>query len=71
MMDMLKATLAYLRARLAEPGTMRSLVWVLLSLAGYQVTDDQVAQWAMLASMALGTTSAALPEGIARKTPRE
>lgn len=53
---------SYLLARLKEPGTLRSLVWVLMSVAGLSVTDSDVAQFTLLASTLLGAISAAMPE---------
>lgn len=52
----------YILDRLREPGTMRSAIWVLLSVAGYATTDAEVAQYALMASAILGFISAALPE---------
>jgi hypothetical protein len=54
--------LAYLAARLREPGTMRSLVWVGLSVAGLAVTEEAVAHYALAVTTALGLVSAAMPE---------
>lgn len=58
----MRAMLAYVVARLREPGTMRSLIWVCMSVAGYSATDIPEAEMAMLTSGALGILSAALPE---------
>lgn len=54
--------LSYLRDRLAEPGTMRSLVWVCLSLAGLDAGETAVTHVALLCSLGLGVVSALLPE---------
>ena len=54
--------LSYLRERLAEPGTMRSLIWVCLSAAGLDRGDTAVTHYALVASLLLGVTSALLPE---------
>ena len=58
----MQAILAYAVARLREPGTMRSLIWVCLSFAGYSTTEIPEAELALIASGALGVLSAALPE---------
>ncbi|MFT8245166.1 hypothetical protein [Roseomonas sp. BN140053] len=52
----------YLLDRAREPGTMRSLVWVLVGLMGSQATDSDVAQWAAIGTMVLGLVSALMPE---------
>ena len=52
----------YLRDRLAEPGTMRSLVWVCLSIAGLDAGDTAVTNTALVVSLGLGVVSALLPE---------
>jgi hypothetical protein len=52
----------YVLDRLREPGTMRSLIWVLLSVAGYATTEAEVAQYALMATALLGMVSALLPE---------
>ncbi|WP_207541193.1 hypothetical protein [Sabulicella rubraurantiaca] len=52
----------YLLDRLREPGTMRSLVWVLLSVAGLATTDEAVAHYALLGTAILGLISALMPE---------
>jgi hypothetical protein len=52
----------YLRARLAEPGTMRSLIWVCLSVAGLDTGDTAVTHIALTAGVLLGLASALLPE---------
>jgi hypothetical protein len=52
----------YLQDRLAEPGTMRSLVWVCLSVAGLDAGDTVVTNAALVASLGLGVVSALLPE---------
>jgi hypothetical protein len=52
----------YLQDRLAEPGTMRSLVWVCLSVAGLDAGDTIVTNTALVASLSLGVVSALLPE---------
>jgi len=54
--------LAYLYARLSEAGTMRSLVWVCLSLAGLDSGDTAVTNIALVASLVLGVVSALMPE---------
>lgn len=54
--------ITYVMDRLKEPGTMRSLVWVCMSLAGLTITDDSVAQGALFGSTILGLVSAARPE---------
>jgi hypothetical protein len=52
----------YLRARLAEPGTMRSLVWVCLGVAGLNRDDGALTHYALVATVMLGVVSAVLPE---------
>jgi hypothetical protein len=52
----------YLRDRLAEPGTMRSLIWVCLSTAGLDRGDTAVTHYALVAGVMLGLVSAFLPE---------
>lgn len=52
----------FLRARLSEPGTMRSLVWVCLSLAGLDRGETAVTHTALVATLVLGVVSAAMPE---------
>lgn len=52
----------FLRDRLAEPGTMRSLVWVCLSIAGLDAGETAVTHAALVASLALGVVSALMPE---------
>ncbi len=52
----------YLLARLAEPGTMRSLIWTLMSVAGLTVTEAALAHYALAAVVVLGVVSALLPE---------
>ena len=54
--------LLYLRDRLAEPGTMRSLVWVCLGVAGLDRGDGAVTHYALIATVMLGVASALLPE---------
>lgn len=54
--------LIFLRDRLAEPGTMRSLVWVCLSVAGLDAGETAVTHTALVASLALGVVSALMPE---------
>lgn len=54
--------LMFLRDRLAEPGTMRSLVWVCLSVAGLDANDTAVTHIALVAAMLLGVVSALMPE---------
>ena len=54
--------LSYLRDRLAEPGTMRSLIWVCLSTAGLDRGDTAVTHYALVAGVMLGLISAFLPE---------
>jgi hypothetical protein len=54
--------IAYLRARLAEPGTMRSLIWVCLSVAGLDTGDTAVTHIALSCGVLLGLVSALLPE---------
>lgn len=58
---MMKA-IFYLRDRLGEPGTMRSLVWVCLSAAGLDRGETHVTHYALVASLLLGLISAFLPE---------
>jgi hypothetical protein len=55
----------YLRDRLMEPGTMRSLIWSLLGVAGLDRNDTAVTHYALVACVVLGLVSALLPE---RKT---
>lgn len=57
------SALLFLRDRLAEPGTMRSLVWVCLSVAGLDAGDTAVTHIALVASLLLGVVSALMPEG--------
>ena len=52
----------YLRERLAEPGTMRSLVWVCLGVAGLDRSDGALTHYALVATVMLGVVSAILPE---------
>jgi hypothetical protein len=52
----------YLRARLAEPGTMRSLIWVCLSAAGLDAGETAVTHYALVAGVVLGLWSALKPE---------
>lgn len=54
--------LMFLRDRLAEPGTMRSLVWVCLSVAGLDAGETAVTHTALVASLVLGVVSALMPE---------
>lgn len=58
----MKRALDYLMARLAEAGTMRSLVWVCLSIAGLDNGDTAVTHIALVASLVLGIASALRPE---------
>lgn len=58
----LRASVAFLSARLAEPGTMRSLVWVCLSAAGLDAGETALTHIALVGSLALGLVSALLPE---------
>jgi hypothetical protein len=51
-----------LRDRLAEPGTMRSLIWVCLSVAGLDTGDTAVTHIALSCGVLLGLVSAFLPE---------
>jgi len=57
-----QAALAYLWARIQEPGTMRSLIWVCLSVAGLDSGETAVTHGALAAGVALGMISALLPE---------
>jgi hypothetical protein len=52
----------YLRDRLMEPGTMRSLVWVCLGVAGLDRGDGALTHFALVATVMLGVVSAILPE---------
>lgn len=54
--------LSYLRDRLMEPGTMRSLVWVCLGVAGLDRGDGALTHYALVATVLLGVASALLPE---------
>jgi hypothetical protein len=54
--------LSYLRDRMMEPGTMRSLVWVCLGLAGLDRGDGALTHYALVATVMLGLVSAILPE---------
>lgn len=54
--------LSYLRDRMAEPGTMRSLIWVCLSVAGLDTGDTAVTHIALTCGVMLGVASALLPE---------
>jgi hypothetical protein len=54
--------LSYLRERMMEPGTMRSLVWVCLGLAGLDRGDGALTHYALVATVMLGLVSAILPE---------
>ena len=54
--------LSYVRDRLMEPGTMRSLIWVCLSVAGLDTGDTAVTHIALVCGVALGLASALLPE---------
>ena len=61
-MTRLRAAGGYLIARMSEPGTMRSLVWVCLSIAGLDAGDMAVTNTALVVSLGLGVVSALLPE---------
>ena len=52
----------YLRDRLAEPGTMRSLIWVCLSTAGLDAGETALTHFSLIAGIILGVVSAAKPE---------
>ena len=52
----------YLRDRMMEPGTMRSLVWVCLGVAGLDRSDGALTHYALVATVMLGVVSAILPE---------
>jgi hypothetical protein len=54
--------LVYIRDRLSEPGTMRSLVWVCLSTAGLDAGETAITHVALVSSLILGLVSAAKPE---------
>jgi hypothetical protein len=54
--------LSYFRDRLMEPGTMRSLVWVCLGVAGMDRGDGALTHYALVATVLLGVASALLPE---------
>jgi len=54
--------LSYLRDRMMEPGTMRSLVWVCLGLAGLDRGHGALTHYALVATVLLGLVSAILPE---------
>lgn len=54
--------LSYLGDRLAEPGTMRSLVWVLLGAAGLDRGDTAITHYALVGTVILGLISALKPE---------
>lgn len=54
--------LRYLWDRVQEPGTMRSLIWVCLSVAGLNTGDTAVTHIALVCGVALGLASALLPE---------
>ena len=54
--------LSYLRDRMMEPGTMRSLVWVCLGVAGLDRGDGALTHYALVATVLLGLVSAFLPE---------
>lgn len=54
----MKLAFRYLLARLDEPGTMRSLIWVCLSMAGLDAGDTAVTNTALVASLVLGVWSA-------------
>ena len=58
---MMKA-ISYLRDRMMEPGTMRSLVWVCLGVAGLDRGDGALTHYALVATVMLGVASALLPE---------
>jgi hypothetical protein len=45
-----------------EPGTMRSLVWVCLGVAGLDRSDGALTHYALVATVMLGVVSAILPE---------
>ena len=47
---------------MAEPGTMRSLIWVCLSVAGLDTGDTAVTHIALSCGVMLGLISAFLPE---------
>ena len=53
--------LDYLRTNLTDQGTMRSLVWVFLSLAGLDRGETAVTHWSLVAALCLGLVSAAIP----------
>lgn len=52
----------YLRDRMMEPGTMRSLIWVCFSTAGLDRGDTVITHYALVAGVILGVVSALLPE---------
>ena len=54
--------LRYLWDRVQEPGTMRSLIWVCLSVAGLDTGDTAVTHIALSCGVMLGLISAFLPE---------
>jgi hypothetical protein len=58
----MKTVSEYLRARLAEPGTHRSLAVVLFALSGAGNSQDAWEAAIYLLIMALGAYSAAKPE---------
>lgn len=58
----MKRVFDYLMDRLAEPGTMRSLVWVALSVAGLDHGETAVTHIALVATLVLGVVSALRPE---------
>lgn len=58
----MRKAIDFIRDRLAEPGTMRSLVWVGLSVAGLDAGETAVTHYALVATLALGVVSALMPE---------
>lgn len=54
--------LTYVGQRLKEPGTLRALIAVVAGIAGYSLTDNQVAEICSLVIMGLGGAAAARPE---------
>jgi hypothetical protein len=60
-MDMMDRVRDYLRDNLRDPGTMRSLIWALLSLALMPRAETAMEHYAVLGMFVLGVVSAAIP----------
>ena len=52
-------TISYLRDRFREPGTLKSLIWLLVGVAGWQVSESDVVALTSLGVAVLGGVNAA------------